>query len=105
MQWSLTDSITHIIIEDTNRRMIQIAKGKKLVIKVNLVGTQNKRYGPSNKNNKNNKKSDYKPKSSNPKFKKKGNFFVCGKTRHHEVNLERVLEDLKRIITNLLSQM
>ncbi|KAF7802715.1 Retrovirus-related Pol polyprotein from transposon TNT 1-94 [Senna tora] len=73
-QLSLTDLITHIIIEDTNRKTIRIAKGKELTAKANLVDSRNKRYDSSNKNN---KKTDYKPSSSNPKFKKKGNCF-CG---------------------------
>ncbi|KAF7803581.1 Retrovirus-related Pol polyprotein from transposon TNT 1-94 [Senna tora] len=71
-QLSLTDLITHIIIEDTNRKTIRIAKGKELTAKANLVDSRNKRYDSSNKHN---KKTDYKPSSSNPKFKKKGNCF------------------------------
>ena len=56
-QLSLTDLITHIIIEDTNRRTIQIAKGKELAAKANFVQAQNKRYDSTNKNNKCNKKN------------------------------------------------
>ncbi|KAF7833239.1 Integrase, catalytic core [Senna tora] len=67
-QLSLTYLITHIIIEDTNRKTIRIAKGKELTAKANLVESHNKRYDSSNKNN---KKTDYKPNSSNPKFKKR----------------------------------
>ncbi|KAF7830780.1 putative LRR receptor-like serine/threonine-protein kinase [Senna tora] len=36
-QLSLSDLITHIIIEDTNRKAIQIAKGKEMTAKANLV--------------------------------------------------------------------
>ncbi|KAF7812523.1 putative harbinger transposase-derived nuclease domain-containing protein [Senna tora] len=36
-QLLLSDLITHIIIEDTNRKTIQIAKGKKMTAKANLV--------------------------------------------------------------------
>ncbi|KAF7826923.1 Retrovirus-related Pol polyprotein from transposon TNT 1-94 [Senna tora] len=77
-QLSLTDLITHIIIDDTNQKMIRIAKGKELATKENLVESDNKRCNSSNKNS---KKTDYKPSGSNPKFNKQGNCFVCvGKT-------------------------
>ncbi|KAF7841396.1 Retrovirus-related Pol polyprotein from transposon TNT 1-94 [Senna tora] len=66
-QLSLSDLITHIIIEDTNRKAIQIAKGKEMTAKANLVESH-KRYDSS----KNKRKADYKPKT-NPK--KKGNCF------------------------------
>ena len=36
-QMSLTDLITHIIIEDTNRKAIQAAKAKEAAVKANLV--------------------------------------------------------------------
>ncbi|KAF7844616.1 putative RNA-directed DNA polymerase [Senna tora] len=36
-QLSLSDLITHIIIENTNRKAIQIAKGKGMTAKANLV--------------------------------------------------------------------
>ncbi|KAF7842207.1 Retrovirus-related Pol polyprotein from transposon TNT 1-94 [Senna tora] len=82
-QLSLTDLITHIIIEDTNRKMIRIAKGKELTAKANLVESRNKMYDSSIKNN---KKTDYKPSSSNPKFKKKSNCFVKTFIIEEEVN-------------------
>ena len=34
---SFTDLITHIIIEDTNRKAIQAAKAKETAVKANLV--------------------------------------------------------------------
>ena len=78
-QLSLPDLITHIIIEDTNRKTNKIAQGKDITTKANLVETKprNKRYDNSFK------KPDYKPNSSNPTFKKKGHCFVCGKAGHH----------------------
>ncbi|XP_028790089.1 uncharacterized protein LOC114746065 [Neltuma alba] len=83
-QLSLSDLITHIIIEDINRKAIQAVKGKEIVAKANLVESKprSKRYDPKNKNNKN-KKYDYKSKDSNPQFKKKGNCFVYGKLGHY----------------------
>ncbi|KAF7828228.1 Retrovirus-related Pol polyprotein from transposon TNT 1-94 [Senna tora] len=68
-QLSLSDLITHIIIEDTNRKAIQIAKGKEMTAKANLVESH-KRYDSS----KNKRKADYKSNKTNPK--KKGNCFA-----------------------------
>ena len=63
------DLITHIIIEDTNRKEQKVAKAKQMSTKANLVQTDTKRN---------------KPKISNPyAFKKRGTCFVCGKPGHH----------------------
>ncbi|KAF7807318.1 Retrovirus-related Pol polyprotein from transposon TNT 1-94 [Senna tora] len=63
-QLSLSDLITHIIIKDTNRKAIQIAKGKEMTAKANLVESH-KRYDSS----KNKRKVDYKLNKTNPKKK------------------------------------
>jgi len=81
---SLSDLITHIIIEGTNRKECTAAKAKTLYAKANVVEDKlaAKRYE---------KKFDHKkkynkfsrPSGTNPTFKKKGNCFVCGKPGHH----------------------
>ena len=73
-QLSLSDLITHIIIEDTNRKAIQAEKGKQITAKANLVEGKphNKRHASKYQYK---KKSDYKPSDSNPKFKKNGSCF------------------------------
>ncbi|XP_068483448.1 uncharacterized protein [Phaseolus vulgaris] len=83
-QMTLSDLITHIIIEDTNRKECAAAKAKTLSAKANVVEDKlaPKRYK---------KKIDHKKKynkfsrtnGTNPTFKKKGNCFVCGKLGHH----------------------
>ena len=80
--------ITHIIIEDTNCKEIQVVKAMALAMKANLVlhNSYNKRYThkPYSIDSKNDFKNDFKPKMTNPSFKKhKGNSFVYGKSRHH----------------------
>ena len=85
-QLSLTDLITHIIIEDTNKKAIQAAKTKEAAVKANLVEDkpQSKRYDSKHKGKKKQKQnSDYKPKDTNSKFKKKGNCYVRGKPSHY----------------------
>ena len=80
---SLADLITHIIIEDTNRKELQATKAREMAAKANLVQTQNKNKRYANKPNHSNN-SDYKPKANNTtSFKKKGSCFVCGKPGHH----------------------
>ncbi|KAL2348204.1 hypothetical protein Fmac_002204 [Flemingia macrophylla] len=77
-QMSLTDLITHIIIEDANRKESAAVKAKSLAAKANVVQVQDKsnkkRYDlkPDHKKNKNNKPSH--PRAANPTFKRKGNF-------------------------------
>ncbi|KAG5226822.1 gag-pol polyprotein [Salix suchowensis] len=86
-QLSLIDLITHIIIEDTNRKELQATRKKEITTKANLVegSPHQKRYDNKfNKNfksNGNNNITMFKPKTNN--FKKKGNCFVCGKPGHH----------------------
>ena len=86
-QLTLTDLITHIIMEDTNKKAIHAAKAKDEAVKANLVEDKpnSKRYDSKNKHKKqkHKKNSDYKPNESNPKFKKKGHCYVCGKKGHY----------------------
>ncbi|CAJ2667187.1 unnamed protein product [Trifolium pratense] len=89
-QLPLADLITHIIIEDTNRKESKAAKVKALASKANLV--QNKSHRKSQKS-RYDQKSESKPDHnnrnyisgvSNPtSFKKRGNCYVCGKPNHH----------------------
>jgi len=78
---SLPDLITHVIIEDTNRKKCVVARAKTLSTKANMVDDK-----PTPKWYE--KKLDYKkkynykfshPNGTNSTFKKNGNFFVCGK--------------------------
>jgi len=77
--------ITHIIIEDTNRKECVSAKAKTLSAKANVVEDKPtpKRYEKKfdHKKKYNNKLS--RPNRTNPTFNKKGNCFVCGKSGHH----------------------
>jgi len=84
-QMTLQELITHMIIEDTNRKECATIRAKALSIKTNVVEDKStsKRYEnkPDHKR-KNNFRNSY-PNGSNPTFKKKGNCFVCGKSGHH----------------------
>ena len=84
---TLTDLITHIIIEDTNKKAINAAKAKDATFKASLVEDKphSKKYDSKHKHKKqkHKKNSDYKPNESNPKFKKKGHCYVCGKKGHY----------------------
>ena len=89
-QLTLAELITHIIIEDTNRKELQAARAKALAMKANLVQhnsyNNNKRYThkPHSTGSKNDYNNAFKPKMTNPNFKKKkGNCYVCGKPGHH----------------------
>ena len=76
-QLSLVDLITHIIIEDTNRKEQKATKAKQMTTKANLVLTQK---GTNIKL----KNSDNKLKIYNPHtLKKKGTCYVCGKLGHY----------------------
>ncbi|KAK7287237.1 hypothetical protein RIF29_00393 [Crotalaria pallida] len=80
-QLSLADLITHIIIEDTNRKELKVARAKAMGAKANLVQNK-KRYA----HNKDSGHSTFVPTvASNPSFKKKGkgHCFVCGKSGHY----------------------
>ena len=59
-QLSLADLITHIIIDDTNRKEQKATKAKLMTTKENLVQTDTKRYKHKAQN------FDNKPKISNP---------------------------------------
>ena len=74
---TLEELVTHILIEDANKKESRVAKAKEMALKANLVqgNSSNKRYD--------NKSYDNNPKP-NPNIKKKKGFcFVCGKPGHH----------------------
>jgi hypothetical protein len=82
-QLPLADLITHIIIEDTNRKEAKAAKAKSLAARANMVQNRatNKRYDnkkPDHSNNRN-----FVPGITNPNLKRKGNCYVCGKSGHY----------------------
>ncbi|XP_068504307.1 uncharacterized protein [Phaseolus vulgaris] len=83
-QMSLSDLITYIIIEDTNRKECAAAKSKTLSAKANVVEDK---LAPKRYDKKFDHKKKYnkfsRPSGTNPTFKKKGNCFVCGKPGHH----------------------
>ena len=83
-QMSLSDLITHIIIEDINRKECAAAKAKTLSAKANVVEDKPvpKRYEKKFDHKKKYNKFSH-PSGTNPTFKKKGNCFVCGKSGHH----------------------
>ena len=69
---TLDELVTHILIEDTNRKRSSEAKAKEMSLKANLV--QGSTSGKGTKPN-------LKSKANN--FKKKSSYFVCGKSGHH----------------------
>ncbi|CAH9088579.1 unnamed protein product, partial [Cuscuta europaea] len=77
---SLNEVITHIIIEDTNRREGSKAQIMQYTSNANLVETQNKRR--YNNNNEDNNKPNYNKPKSNTSFKKEKHCYVCGKPGH-----------------------
>jgi len=83
-QMSLSDLITHIIIEDTDRKECVAAKAKTLSAKANVVEDK---LAPKRDEKKFDHKKKYnkfsRPNGTNLTFKKKGNCFVCGKPSHH----------------------
>jgi len=83
---SLSDLITHIIIEDTNRKKCVAAKAKTLSAKANMVEDKPtpKRYEKKYDHKKKYNHKFSRPNGNNLTFKKKGNCFVCGKPVHHE---------------------
>jgi len=82
---SLSNLITRIIIEDTNRKECASTRAKALSAKTNMIEDKPtpKRYEkkPDHKKKYNNKFS--RPNATNSTFKKKENCFVCGKSGHH----------------------
>ena len=94
-QMSLSDLITHIIIEDTNRKESVATRTKAMSVKANMVQDKlfHKRYANKTDHNNKNKYKYNNPRvapsnpiprapASNPFFKKKGAYFVCGKPWH-----------------------
>jgi len=82
---SLPDLITHIIIEDTNRKECAATTAKALSFKANMVEDRPapNRYEKKPNHNKKNKSNFSRPSEPKPTFKKKGNWFVCGRPGHH----------------------
>jgi len=82
---SLSDLITDIIIEDSNKKECAATRAKTLIAKANMVEDKpsTKRYEKKSdyKNKYNNKLS--RPNGTNPTFKKRRNCFVCGNPGHH----------------------
>jgi len=83
-QMSLPDLITHIIIEDTNQKECAAARAKALSAKANVIEDipAPKRY-EKKPDHKKNKSNFSRPSGPKPTFKKKGNYFVCGRPGHH----------------------
>jgi len=82
---SLSDLITHIIIEDSNRKECVAANAKTLSVKVNMVEDKpaKKMYEKKSDHKKKYNNKFSRPNGTNPIFKKKDNCFVCGKSGHH----------------------
>ena len=78
---SFTDLITHIIIEDTNRKAIQAAKAKETAVKANLVEDKphSKKYDSKYK-----KKQKQKQKQKNAYF---ANILLTAQTHQKGRNL------------------
>lgn len=92
-QLSLEDLVVHIIIEETNRKELQSIRVKEMASKANLAQgkSQNsiKRHEYKNKTN-------YKPKATNPSFKKKKcSYFVCGKLGHYAPQCRKIVKNDK----------
>ncbi|PHU05195.1 hypothetical protein BC332_26017 [Capsicum chinense] len=87
--FTIEEIITHILIEDTNRK--ESFKAKQTALKANLVQVQhsnNRRYG--------NKSQGYKP--NNPNFKKrKGTCFTCGKHGHYATQCRHRMRNNKEM--------
>ena len=76
-QMSLNDLIKHIIIEDISRKECEVARGKALESRANLI--QNN----ARKHQRYENKSDHALKVTNPNFKPNlGGCYVCGKVGH-----------------------
>ena len=103
-QMMLQELITHIIIEDTNRKESATARAKALSAKANVVEDKpaSKRYEnkPDHKRKNNFRKS--RPNGSNLVFKKKGNCFVCGKPGHHAPQCRRRVRNVNHPRANIV---
>jgi len=84
-QMSLSDLITHIIIEDTNRKECAATKAKTLFAKTNVVEDKPalKRYDKKSDHKKKYNNKFSRPNGTNLTFNKKGNCFVCENPGHH----------------------
>ncbi|XP_022636030.1 uncharacterized protein LOC111241622 [Vigna radiata var. radiata] len=84
-QMLLPELVTHIIIEDANRKECATARAKALSAKPNVaqVNPVSKRYEHKLDHKKKNNFLISRPNGCNLTFKKKGNCFVCGKSGHH----------------------
>lgn len=75
-QLSLPNPITHIIIEDTKRKEIKVAKANALASRANFVQSKNRHDSIKPDH------VSYVPKVTNTTFKRKGTSLVCGKPGH-----------------------
>ncbi|CAH9119628.1 unnamed protein product [Cuscuta europaea] len=83
---SFNDVITHIIIEDTNRKENAKCQANEYTSNANLMETENKRrYGKNHSNN----KSNYNKPKHTTNLKKKGDCYVCGKPGHHAIECRK----------------
>ncbi|XP_019260300.1 PREDICTED: uncharacterized protein LOC109238322 [Nicotiana attenuata] len=73
--FTIEEIVTHILIEDSNRK--ESVKARMTALKANLVQSSN-----NNRKRYENKSQGCKPKNPNLK-RKKGSYFVCGKSGHH----------------------
>ena len=82
---SLSNLITLIIIENTNRKECVVVRAKPLSAKANMIKDKPppKRYEKKPDHNKKNKSNFSRPNEPKPTSKKKGNCFVCGRLGHH----------------------
>jgi len=81
----LQELITHIKIEDINRKECATTKAKTLFAKANVLEDKHapKRYKNKPDHKRKNNFRNCHPNSSKPIFKKKVNCFICGKSGHH----------------------
>lgn len=87
-QLPLADLITHIIIEDTNRKESRAAKARALASQANLIQNntnQKRRYDNKPNRKSGHNKNNHVPRVTNPTFKNGngGHCYVCGKIGHY----------------------
>ena len=81
-QMSLEDVIIHIRIEEQNRNKDNIEKAKELSSKANVVLKKSKPKNNRSRKQNSMTKSNASNKVQNSTIKKRGNFYVYGKSRH-----------------------
>ncbi|KAL6312561.1 hypothetical protein AAG906_030759 [Vitis piasezkii] len=82
-QMSLEDVIINIRNEEQNRNRDNVEKAKELSSKANVVKEKPKPKKNRSRRQISRTKSNASNKVQNPTIKKRGNFFVCGKSGHH----------------------